>query len=80
MSVFFIVLKFYFFITNTINIYIYKKTYIMWETEQFWGTIDYHSIFLSAPKTVWLQTFFRISSFVFRKKNINTGLEMLEGE
>ncbi len=43
----------------------------MWKTEQFWGTIDFHSIFLSyygsqwCPKTAWLQTFFRISSFVF---------------
>ncbi len=44
----------------------------MWETEQFWGTIDFHSIFFSyygsqwCPKTAWLQqTFFKISSFVF---------------
>ncbi len=43
----------------------------MWETEQFWGTIDLHSIFFSyygsqwCPKTAWLQTFFKISSFVF---------------
>ncbi len=51
----------------------------MWETEQapmvhqteLWGTIDFHSIFFSyygsqrCPKTAWLQTFFRISSFVF---------------
>ncbi len=43
----------------------------MWETEQFWGTIDFHSIFFShygsqwCPKTAWLQTFFNIYSFVF---------------
>ncbi len=43
----------------------------MWETEQFWGTIDFHSIFFSyygsqwCPKTAWLQTFFKISYFVF---------------
>ncbi len=44
----------------------------MWETEQFWGTIDFHSIFFFSyygsqwcPKTAWLQTFFKISSFVF---------------
>ncbi len=43
----------------------------MLETEQFWGTIDFHSIFFSyygsqwCPKTAWLQTFFKISSFVF---------------
>ncbi len=43
----------------------------MWETEQFWGTIDFHSILFPTmevnddPKTAWLQTFFKISSFVF---------------
>ncbi len=43
----------------------------MWESEQFWGTIDFHSIFFSyygsqwCPKTAWLQSFFKISSFVF---------------
>ncbi len=43
----------------------------MWETEQFWGTIDFHSIFFSyngsqrCPKTTLLQTFFKISSSVF---------------
>ncbi len=43
----------------------------MWETEQFWGTIDFNSIFFpsmevnGAPKTAWLQTFFKISPFVF---------------
>ncbi len=42
----------------------------MWETEQFWGTIDFHSIFFLlwksiVPQNSWLQTFFRISSFVF---------------
>ncbi len=45
----------------------------MWGTEQFWGIIDSHSIFFSyygsqwCPKTAWLQTFFKISSFVFSR-------------
>ncbi len=47
----------------------------IWETEQFCGTIDFHSIFFffschgsqCCPKTVWLQTFFKISSFVFSR-------------
>ncbi len=44
------------------------------ETEQSWGTIDVQ-IFFSyhgsqwCPKTAWLQTFFRISSFVFSITN-----------
>ncbi len=48
----------------------------MWETEQLWGTIDFHSIFFSyygsqwCPKTAWLQTFFKISSFVFGRTKI----------
>ncbi len=43
----------------------------MWETEQFWGTIDFHSIFFflqwksMVPQNSLLQTFFKISSFVF---------------
>ncbi len=43
----------------------------MWETEQFWETIDFHSIFFSyygtqwCPKSAWLQMFFKISLFVF---------------
>ncbi len=47
----------------------------MWETEQVWGTIDFHSIFFSyygsqwCPKTAWLQTFFKISCFVFNRTN-----------
>ncbi len=36
----------------------------MWETEQLWGTIDLGHYW---PKTAWLQTFFRISSFVFSR-------------
>ncbi len=48
----------------------------MWETEQFWGTIDFHSFFSYygsqwCPKTAWLQTFFKISSFVFGRTNNN---------
>ncbi len=47
----------------------------MWETEQFWGTIDFNSIFFFyygsqwCPKTAWLQTFFKLSSFVFGRTN-----------
>ncbi len=43
----------------------------MWETEQFCGTIDFHSFFSYygsqwCPKTAWLQkSFFKISSSVF---------------
>ncbi len=42
------------------------------KTEQFWGTIDFHSIYFSMSSqwcinTAWLQTFFRISSFVFSR-------------
>jgi len=33
------------------------------------------------PSTVWIPTFFKISSFVFhRKKEIHTGLEQYDGE
>ncbi len=44
----------------------------MWETEQFWGTFDFHCICSYygskwGPKTAWLQTFFRISSVVFSR-------------
>ncbi len=47
----------------------------MWEIEQFWGTIDFHSIFFSyygsqwCPKIAWLQTFFKILylPFVFSR-------------
>ncbi len=44
----------------------------MWETAVL-GTIDFHSIFFSyygsqwCPKTAWLQTFFKITSFVFSR-------------
>ncbi len=47
----------------------------MWETEQFWGTIDFHSIFSflqwksMVPQNSLLQTFFKISSFVFGRTN-----------
>ncbi len=56
------------------------------ETEQFWGTIDFHSIFFptmevnGAPK----QPGYKLSSNIFlcvhQKKEIHTGLELLEGE
>ncbi len=46
----------------------------MWETEQFWGTIDFYSIFFSygsqwCPKIAWLQTFIKIYSSVFGRTN-----------
>ncbi len=50
-----------------------RSVWRMWETEQFWGTIDFHCIFFfllwrsMVPKTAWLQTFFKISSFVFSR-------------
>ncbi len=40
-----------------------KIFWIMWETKQFWGTVDFHSISFSyygsqwCPKTAWLQNF-----------------------
>ncbi len=39
----------------------------MWETEQFWGTIDFHSIPPppTSPKTAWLRTFFKRNSYGF---------------
>ncbi len=58
----------------------------MWETEQFWGTIDFHSICFptmevdGAPKqhvTNFLQNIFL---GVRQNKEINTGLELLKGE
>ncbi len=57
----------------------------MWETEQFWGTIDFHSIFFpmevnGAPK----QPGYKLSSNIFfcvrQNKDIHTGLELREGE
>ncbi len=42
----------------------------MWETKQFWGTIDFHSIFFSYNGSQWCpKTFFKISSFVFGRTN-----------
>ncbi len=45
--------------------------------------IDVHSIFFPyygsqwLPATVWLPTFFKISSFVFNRRETHTGLEQL---
>ncbi len=50
-----------------------KVLWRMWETEQFWGTIDFHSILFStmevndAPKQSVYKLFFIISSFVFSR-------------
>ncbi len=59
----------------------------MLETEQFCGTIDFHSIlyFLlwksMVPQKSLLQAFFKISSFcVQQNKDIHTGLDLLEVE
>ncbi len=57
----------------------------MWETEQFWGTIDFQSIYFfptmevnGAPKQPdFLQNIFLC---VWQNKDIHTGLELLEGE
>ncbi len=57
----------------------------MWETEQFWGTIDFHGIFFptmevnGAPK----QPGYKLSPkqiflCVLQNKEIHTGLELLE--
>ncbi len=42
----------------------------MWETLQFWIIVFFFFYYGSqwCPKTAWLQTFFKISSFVFRTK------------
>ncbi len=43
----------------------------MWETNQFWGIVFLFPTMEvnGAPKHAWLQTFFKISSFVFDRKN-----------
>ncbi len=54
----------------------------MWETEQFWGTIDFHRIFFptlvvnGAPKQPGYKFY---SEYVQQNKDIHTGLELLEG-
>ncbi len=58
----------------------------MWETEQFWGTIDFHSICIStmevygAPKHPDYRFLQNIFLCVQQNKHIHTGLELLEGE
>ncbi len=58
----------------------------MWETEQFWGTIDFHGIFFptmevnGAPKQPDYKFSSKISSFVHQNKEIHTCLELLKGE
>ncbi len=58
----------------------------MWETEQFWGTIDLYSIFSPSMEvngaqnslvTNFLQNIFLC---VRQNKDIHTGLELLKGE
>ncbi len=59
----------------------------MWETEQFWGTIDFHSICFfptmevnGAPKQPDTNFVQSIVLCVQQNKDIHTGLELLEGE
>ncbi len=59
----------------------------MWETEQLWGTIAFHSIFFVPTMEVngaknnlvtnFLQNLFLC---VRQNKDIHTGLQLLEGE
>ncbi len=58
----------------------------MWETEQFWGTINLHSIFFptmevnGAPKQPGYKLSAKHIRCVQPNKEIHTGLELLEGE
>ncbi len=58
----------------------------MWETEQFWGTIDFHAIFLSTVEVNGAQnslvTSFLLNIYICvqQNKDIHSGLELLEGE
>ncbi len=58
----------------------------MRETEQFWGTIDFHSIFFptmevnGAPNSLVTNFLQNIFLCVQQNKDIHTGLELLEGE
>ncbi len=59
----------------------------MWETEQFWGTIDFHSIFFSYYGSQWCPQNSLITNFlqniffyVRQNKEIHTGLELIEDE
>ncbi len=55
----------------------------MWETEQFWGTIDFHSIFFPSmvPQNSLVTNFLQnIFLCVQQNKDIQTGFEIIEGE
>ncbi len=58
----------------------------MWETEQFWGTNDFHSIFFptmgvkGAPKQPGYNFVSKYLPCVRQNKEIHTGLELLERE
>ncbi len=61
----------------------------MWETEQFWGTIDFQSIFFfngqifksMVPQNSLVTNFLQnIFLCVRQNKEIHTGLELLEDE
>ncbi len=57
----------------------------MWETEQFWGTIDFIFIFSTmevngAPKQPGYKLSLNIFLCIRQNKDIHTGLELLEGE
>ncbi len=61
-----------------------KIFWIMWETEQFWGTIDFHSIFFliwksMVPQNSLVTNFLQnIFLCVRQNKDIHTDLELLE--
>ncbi len=55
------------------------------ETEQFWGTIDFHSIFFllwksMEPQNSLVTNFLQNIFLCVQNKDIHTGLEILEGE
>ncbi len=58
----------------------------MWETEQFWGTIDFHSIFFllwksMVPQNSLVTNFLQnIFLCVQQNKDIHSGLGLLQGE
>ncbi len=57
----------------------------MWETKQFWGTIDFHGILSTvdvngAQNNLVTSFLLNIYICVQQNKDIHTGLELLEGE
>ncbi len=58
----------------------------MWKTEQFWGTIDFHSIFFptmevnGAQNSLVINVLQNIFLCVRQNKDIQTGLVLIEVE